>query len=709
MTRQEIGQRFREGYLAFRGRVTGRRIRRVLLVSTIVGTVAITAEAAVRGHLGSAESRLPTALYARPIAWGADEASDEPVPIAPLTGSAIEARIPVTLDELPHSLVQAVLAVEDQRFYEHSGLDLRRIGGALLANIRAGGIAQGGSTITQQLAKNLFLSADRTPLRKLREAALATALELRYDKATILEAYLNEIYLGHDGGRAIHGVGAAARAYFGKDVRRLTLNESALLAAMIQAPNRTTPRRHLDAARDRRNLVLQLMADQGRISRNKAEEAGDARIVSRSPSVGGVDARYFRDAALESIALDLPARGGAVYTTLDARLQRVAQRSVRRGVDRLRLDGVEAALVAIDPRTGEVLAMVGGRDYGQSQFNRATTAKRQPGSAFKPIVALAALERDGAKQPAFTLASMVEDAPLSLRTPRGLWQPSNYDGEFRGPVTLRTALEQSLNVPFARIGIAVGPAKIAREARRLGITSPMPEVPSLALGSAEVTLLELVRAYGVLAAGGSLATTRMVLASAAHGGEYDALGEASTTQVVDPAVAYLVTSALQGVVSRGTGAALQERVETSNLAGKTGTSNDWRDAWFVAYSPTLVVGVWVGYDDGRSLHATGSAAALPIVADFLEAALSEGDAGEFEVPSGITEAQVGGVAGEWSDGCGASEFFLEGTEPQGDGCSQFEIPGIDGIDELRSSLQRRAERFFAQLIEREMEQRRSRR
>ncbi len=709
MTRQEIGQRLREGLLAVRSRVTARRIRLVVLVGTIIGTVAITAEAALRGHLGSPESRLPTALYARPIAWGADEASEEPITIAPLNGMALEARRPVALDELPRSLVQAVLAVEDQRFHQHSGLDLRRIGGALLANIRAGGIAQGGSTITQQLAKNLFLSADRTPIRKLREAALATALELRYDKATILEAYLNEIYLGHDGGRAIHGVGAAARAYFGKDVRRLTLAESALLAAMIQAPNRTTPRRHPDAARDRRNLVLQLMAEQGRISRNKAEGAADARIVSRSPSVGGVDARYFRDAALDGLALKLPARGAAVYTTLDARLQRAAQRSVRRGVDRLRLDGVEAALVALDPRTGEVLAMVGGRDYGQSQYNRATTAKRQPGSAFKPIVALAALEREGGEQPAFTLASMVEDAPLSLRTPHGLWQPSNYDGDFRGPVTVRTALEQSLNVPFVRIGMAVGPARIAREAKRLGITSPMPEVPSLALGSAEVTLLELVRAYGVLAAGGSLAPTRMVLASATHGGEPVALGETSATEVVDPATAFLVTSALQGVVSHGTGAALQGRVEISNLAGKTGTSSDWRDAWFVAYSPTLVVGVWVGYDDGRSLHLTGSAAALPIVADFLEAALSEGDAGEFEVPSGITQAQVGGDPGEWSDGCGASEFFLEGTEPEGDGCWQYEIPEVDGIDEVRDALQRHAERFLAQLITRELEQRRSRR
>ncbi|MDX2262672.1 MAG: PBP1A family penicillin-binding protein [Gemmatimonadales bacterium] len=708
MTRQALVQWLRDRYAAIRPRLTARRIGGTVAVAMMVGTAGIAIEAAIRAHLGPAEARLPTALYARPVPWGAEgEAAESPTPIALLTASALESRRPVTLDDVPESLVQAVLAIEDQRFYQHEGFDVRRIGGAFVANVKAGGIAQGGSTITQQLAKNLFLSADRTPLRKLREVAFATALELRHDKATILEAYLNEIYLGQENGRAIHGVGAAARAWFGKDVSRLSLPESALLAGMIHAPNRHTPTRHPDAARARRNLVLQLMAEQGRITASSARKAQGSRISTRnaSPAIA-VDARHFRDAAVDAMPRSLPKRGAAVYTTLDARLQQAAQRAVRRGLARLPQRGTEAALVAIDPRTGEVLAMIGGRDYSSSQFNRATEAKRQPGSAFKPIVALAALGRSEGDAPAFTLASVVDDAPLSLKTSRGMWQPSNYDGEFRGPVTVRQALEESLNVPFVRIGMAVGPSRIAATAKRLGITSPMPAVPSLALGSAEVSLLELVRAYGVLANGGSLARTQMVLANATT----DAASSApDVTSVVDPATAWLVTSALQGVVDHGTGAGLQERIGYSGMAGKTGTSSDWRDAWFVAYSPTLVVGVWVGHDDGRSLRATGSAAALPIVADFLAEALEQGEAGEFEVPAGITEGRAGLAPGEWSDGCGTTEYFLEGTEPAHQDCYEIEFPDMGELNEIGSALQRRAERLFEALIARGIEQRRGRR
>jgi penicillin-binding protein 1B len=711
MTRQEFVQRLRDRALALRPYLTVRRIGATVAVGMAVGTLFLGTEAMVRARLGRPESRLPTALYSRPVPWGVEEASESsPSPIAPLEGTALEARLPVRLASVPPALVQAVLAVEDQRFYDHDGVDLRRIGGAFLANVKAGGIAQGGSTITQQLAKNLFLSANRTPGRKLRELAFATVLEFRYDKATILEAYLNEIYLGQDGSRAIHGVGAAARAYFGKDVRKLSLAESALLAGMIHAPNRHTPTRHADAARDRRNLVLGLMAEQGRISEAAKERAQGSRIITRPSSVSQVvDGRYFRDAAIASLPSSLPPRGGAVYTTLDARLQQAAQRAVRRGVSRLPLPGVEAALVAIDPRSGEVLALVGGRDYALSQYNRATDARRQPGSAFKPIVALAALGRRGDDAPAFTLASLVDDTPLSLKTPRGMWQPSNYDGDFRGPVTVRTAMEQSLNVPFVRIGLEVGPAKIAATAKQLGITSPMPLVPSLALGSAEVSLLELVRAYGVLANSGSLAATRMVLSTTKRGDAPPSANAASVTNVADPATAWLVTSALQGVVDHGTGAGLQERINTSGLAGKTGTSSDWKDAWFVAYAPNLVVGVWVGYDDGRSLHTTGAGAALPIAGDFLEAAFSESDPDEFERPEGITEGHAGAAPGEWSDGCGTTEYFLEGTEPSEHDCLYIDVPEMPGLDEVRGALQRRAERLLGALIARGFEQRRGRR
>ena len=715
MNRQAMVMRCREALRSLRARVSLRLVILVSLAFAALGTLAIGIEAVLRAKLVVPLDRIPTALYTRPTPWGrgGERRAPPAIAIGTLDGAVMERRVPVELSELPDHLIQAVLAVEDQRFYRHHGLDIRRIGGALLANVKAGGIAQGGSTVTQQLAKNLFLSAGRTPLRKLREAAMAVVLELRHDKAAILEAYLNEIYLGHDGGRPIHGVGGAARYYFGKDARRITLAESALLAGMISAPNRHAPIRNPASARQRRELVLQLMADQGRITRALAARAGRAGIPSRAYPAASVDGRWFRDFA-NAVLSDRfsgrsPARGAAVYTTLDATLQRAAERAVRAGLDRLQTRGVEAALLAIDPTNGEVLAMVGGRDYGVSQFNRATEARRQPGSAFKPVVALAALERQAGRDPAFTLASVIDDEPLRVRTPSGPWQPTNYDRRFRGPVTLREAMEQSLNVPFARIGLELGPQKIVATARRLGITSPLAAVPSLALGSSEVTLMELVRAYGVLAAGGNLATSRAVLGRGRYGDDVTAAGAAMVTRVVDPAVAYLVTSTLEGVVTRGTGRALNELGRFEGVAGKTGTSNDWRDAWFIAYSPSLVVGVWVGFDDGRSMGMTGATGALPIVARFLAEASTEASWDSFEVPSGIAEGYVTLAHHSWTTDCGSREIFLEGTEPSDGRCDSFEIPEWDGLREWGGAQMRRAARMLEELIEQQLERRRSRR
>jgi penicillin-binding protein 1B len=696
-----------------RSRRIFRFLRRLAFASAGLGFLAIGAEAVIRARVDPPASRVPTAVYTRAVPWSRDGDRPDPpaIAIATFDGSPMEARVPVALGELPDHLVQAVLAVEDQRFFAHYGLDLRRIGGALVANLRAGGVVQGGSTITQQLAKNLYLSAGRTPLRKLREVALALVLERRYDKATILEAYLNEIYLGQDGDRAIHGVGAAARYYFGKPAGKLTLAESALLAGMISAPNRTAPPRHPGAARERRDLVLQLMVEQQRISRSTAERASRARVATRPHPAPLVDGRYFRDFIAGTVPGHLPHRGAAVYATLDAALQRAAERAVRTGLDRLRMPGAEAALVAIAPETGEVLAMVGGRDYGASQFNRATDARRQPGSAFKPVVALAALEPREGRVPSFTLASVIQDEPLRVRTPKGPWEPANYDRAFRGPVSFREAMEQSLNVPFARIGLVVGPERIVAAARRLGITSRLQAVPSLALGSSELTLLELVRAYGVFAAAGKLATTRTILGHGRYGHEVEEDGAAWGTQAVDPAVAYLVTSTLQGVVARGTGRALNQdgRWGEEGIAGKTGTSSEWRDAWFVVYSPSLVVGVWVGFDDGRSLHLTGATAALPIAAKFLEQAMPEARSEPFEVPEGITEAYIAAANGSWESGCGQRELFLEGTEPADGGCASFQIGDWRGLREWGLALERRAARYFADLLGNQADQSRSRR
>ncbi len=648
-------------------RLLARRTAKITLIALALGTLGLALEATIRGTLTSPESRAATTLYTRPDRW--DGGRGPPVALGTPSGSPLESRIPVTLSDLPDHLVQAVLAVEDQRFFQHHGLDFRRIGGALFANVRAGGIRQGGSTLTQQLAKNLFLSSSRTVLRKVREAALALALEARYDKGTILEAYLNEIYLGQDGGRPIHGVGAAARYYFGRNVERIGLAESALLAGMIQAPNRYVPDRHPESARERRALVLNLMIDQLRVNGPAARRAAEAALPRREHPTSTLDARWFRDQVQRDVR-SLPSRGVAVYTTMDATLQRAAERAVQAGIRRLRRQapGVEAAVVALDPRTGDLLAMVGGADYGTSQFNRATQARRQPGSAFKPIVALAALERHDDGNPQFTLATMVDDAPLSVRAGGTLWQPANYDGQFHGEVTVREAMEQSLNVPFARIGMQVGAERIVATARRLGIAGPLRPVPSLALGSSEVTLLELARAYGVFAAQGELAASRTVLGSARHGTRLEGVRDPVVTRVADPAATYLVTSTLQGVVTRGTGRALNARGRFEGIAGKTGTSNDWRDAWFVAYSPELVVAVWVGRDDGQSIGMSGASAALPIVAGFLNDIEPEDGWEGPNVPDGIVEATVSAGGEGWYGGCGSTEVFLEGTEPSEQGC-----------------------------------------
>ena len=704
MTWQAISSRARAAMAWLRPRLTRRRVGLAALALLVTGAVAITLEAAIRGRLGPIEARVPTAVYTRPAAWGAGSERAAAVRIGSLADGPDEVRIPAVLDDFPDHLIDAVLAVEDQRFHDHGGLDLRRIAGAMVANVRAGGIAEGASTITQQLAKNLWLDARRTPLRKLREAALAIAVELRHEKAEILEAYLNEVYLGQDGGRAIHGFPAAARHYFDRDVDELSLAESAVLAGMIHAPNRLAPHRHPDDARQRRDLVLRLMQEQYRISGREAERASRGAVRVRMPGRDPIDARYFRDLVRRDQPRGLPARGGALYTALDASLQRAAERAVRQGLDRLRMAEAQAALVAIDPRTGDVLAMVGGRQYGASQFNRAVDARRQPGSAFKPVVALAALGREGDDVPAYTLASVVEDEPISVRTRSGPWQPANYDGTFRGPVTVRQAIEQSLNVPFARMGLELGPERVVATARRLGITSDLRAVPSLALGSSEVTLLELVRSYGVFAAEGLLAPTRTILGHRRGEEEVQASARSAPVQVADPASVFLVTTALEGAVIRGTASGLAGTGYRGDLAGKTGTSNDWRDAWFVAYSPTLVVGVWVGFDDGRSLQHTGASAAVPIASRFLGAVPRQAQRDRFAAPDGVELVHVSQGGNGWFDACGAREYFLEGTAPPDRGCFRFEWPDIelqldgDGND-WRRELRREAQRFLRELAE----------
>jgi penicillin-binding protein 1B len=586
----------------------------------------------------------------------------------------------VQLDELPSHLVDAVLVVEDRRFYEHAGVDVRRLVGAALANLRAGRLAQGGSTLTQQLVKNVFLDSRRTLGRKLREAWLALRLERTHSKREILEAYLNAIYLGQNGSRSVRGVEGAARHYFGKRATELSVAQSALIAGMIRGPGYYSPFRHSDAALNRRNQVLAMLRETGHLSEEAQRRAVAEPLGALARPPETVSAPYFAAALRRELEGDLAGDHAGlgplrVHTGLDPQLQLYAERALRRGLERLEKDfprlrrpsdPLQAALVALDPSSGAVLAHVGGRGWSQTQFDRVTQAQRQPGSLFKAIVALAALGR-GAEQepPAFTLASLLRDEPLEVPTPEGTWRPENQDHQFRGWLTLRSAIEESVNVPMARVGLMLGPQRVIQTARRMGIRADLQAVPSLALGAFEMSPLEVARAYAVLASGGQRVDPLSYLSVRDSQGRLLAENRPRIEPAFDPAEVALVTSALQGVVDRGTGRWLREHGFDGPLAGKTGTTNDSRDAWFAGYTPDLVVVVWVGFDDGRSLGVTGSRAALPIFGEFAQQALGAHGGRPFATPIGVEYARVhaeSGLLAGW--GCGGEEeIFLEGTAP----------------------------------------------
>jgi penicillin-binding protein 1B len=589
---------------------------------------------------------------------------------------------PVRLAEVPLVLINAVLAAEDHRFFDHGGLDARGLLRAAWANLRAGRITQGGSTITQQLVKNRLLESERTLERKVREAWLALVVEWRYPKERILEAYLNEAYLGQRGALALRGVGAAARAYFGKEVHQLSLPEAAVLAGMLRAPNTYSPVASPQRARQRRDVVLARMLELGQISPAQMDAARAQAVRVQVVPVSGQAAPYFADLVRQEVEERFgdfaeSNRGGRIHTTLDLTLQRFAERAVARGLERLEgslprlrraeaTDRLQAVLIALDPATGAIRALVGGRDYALSQFNRAAHARRQPGSAFKPFVYAAALRARG-NGPVFTAASRIDDTPLTLEVNRQPWTPRNYDDVYEGRVSVRRALEQSLNAATVRIALEVGLPAVIEAARGLGIESPMAPVPSLVLGAFEVTPLELARAFAPFANGG-----QRLAAASGLGAVYDGGGRLvdrlapERAPALSPAEAYLMTSLLSGVVTSGTGAAARGLAGTWALAGKTGTTNDGRDAWFVGYTPSLVVLVWVGHDTGEPHGLSAAQAALPLWIDFMRQALDAYAPPPFEVPAGIVFAEVDGANGRLATrSCPLviRETFLAGSEP----------------------------------------------
>lgn len=579
-------------------------------------------------------------------------------------------REPVRLEEVPGELTEAVLAVEDQRFREHPGIDVRRIFGAAVHDLRVGRLEQGASTITQQLVRSYWLEADKTLPRKVREAVMALLLEASHGKEEILEAYLNEVYLGQSGPMSLAGVGVAARHYFGRDVSELGLAESALLAAMIRAPNHYDPFRRPEAARQRRDLVLRLMERQGLIDARRRARAERTELPTRPEARPVNAAPWYVDHVQEELEArysreELQQEGLRIWTALRPRIQDRARTAVRGGLARLealhprlrREEGegrLQAALVAVDPRTGDLLALVGGREWGESQFNRATRARRQPGSLFKPFVLLAALADTASPR---TLATVVSDSSLTMESGGEPWSPQNYDGRQHGRVTLREAVVHSYNVATARLGLEVGLEEVAATGRALGLSGPLRPLPSLSLGAFEATPLEMAGAYASLAGGGLRPRVLSVLSAVGPDGEPLVSAPTTVRRVAPAGPVHLVNRALQGVLEEGTAAAAADLGYEGRAAGKTGTSSGYRDAWFVGYTPDLVTVVWVGFDDGASLGVDGASAALPIWVRFVESL--DRTSGEFPAPSGVSRARIRGPDGDCYE-----ELFLEGTVPE---------------------------------------------
>jgi penicillin-binding protein 1B len=550
------------------------------------------------------------------------------------------ARRQLTFQDIPPVLVQAITSIEDRRFFDHPGLDVLGIARALLRNAGDERLGQGGSTITQQLVKNTYLTPERTLRRKYAEAMLAFTLERRLSKQDIFALYCNEIYLGQRGAIAVRGVDQAARVFFGKDLKDVTLPEAATLAGMIQSPSHYSPVSHSDAARNRRNTVLGTMVRDGFISLEQAAATSQEAlsVADFDPARESV-APYFIDyvnrlspSGTDDSSVAHAQDAHATITTLDLDLQQLAANAIRKQLEQLdkiyKPRGLtpQAALVALDPKTGRVLAMIGGRDYGESQMNRVSDARRQPGSVFKPIVYAAALESG------MSPLTIFKDAPREFTYDRNFkYRPVNYGGGFSmRDVPMRTGLIKSLNVVTVDVAMQTGLVTVANTAEQFGLPRPVP-YPALALGTTEVTPLQIASAYAAFANGGyAIQPNAIAVADSAQ----------QQRRAIQPTTAFMITDMLEGVIDHGTARAARGQVPKTAIAGKTGTS---RDGWFVGYSPNLVCAVWIGFDDNKQLGLTGAEAALPVWTEFMKAAIDlrpELGGKFFDQPAGITIVDV---------------------------------------------------------------------
>lgn len=594
--------------------------------------------------------------------------------IARLYGTGWRPTPPVLLDRLPEHVADAFLAAEDVRFRRHIGIDPIGIVRAAFRNVRAGGIAEGGSTIPQQIVKQRYLTNERTWRRKFVEVILAIVLDVRLSKDELLELYLNDVYLGHYRGEPVLGIDEASRLYFDKPPRQLRLDEAALLAAMIRAPNRDTPEKRPDIARARRDAILAVMRDRDWIDDDELAKAKNHDVdVTR----GALPERPFpyyiralRSEVVKEVGMRPVLAGGlTIVCEMDRDAQRAAERAASRGADRLqsryrwireqsRQDPLQVAILSVDPRSGGIRALVGGTNFRRSPFDRTTAMRRQPGSAFKTFAYLAAIASKKA-----TTSSLLLDAPLKVElSGDDVWEPQNYDEGFRGRVTLRESFERSLNVPTVRLTQDVGVRRVAKTAETFGFHD-VEAIPALPLGVGEVSMRELTAAYTAFPNLGERVEPFLLRSVKDRRGKTLFEHEVKKKRVVDASSAYVVHTLLRGVVRRGTATRLK-RYDLGFVAGKTGTTNDYRDAWFVGYTADVVSTVWVGFDRGAPLRLSSSEAALPIWGAYMSDTPHK--PANPAAPPGVTFRDIDPESGMlWRDGCPGPirEVYLDGTAP----------------------------------------------
>lgn len=610
----------------------------------------------------------------------------EPLLIGGLYPAHNEDRILIKLDQVPPYLIETLVAVEDRDFFSHLGVSPKSIARAVWVNASAGQMRQGGSTLTQQLVKNFYLTSERTLSRKLTEAMMAVLLELHYEKEDILEAYLNEVFLGQDGQRAVHGFGLASQYFFNQPLAELQLDQVALLVGMVKGPTYYNPRRHPERTLARRNLVLDLLAEQGVVSVEQAAAAKQKPLGvtargtlanSSYPAFLDLVKRQLRQDYQES---DLTEEGLRIFTSFDPIIQLKAEAALADTFKRLDgrkgVDEVQAAMVVSNPETGEVQALVGSRQPRFAGFNRALDAQRPIGSLIKPAIYLAALERPSQ----YTLTSWLEDEPISVKGRDGqVWQPQNYDRKAHGTIYLYQGLASSYNLSTARLGLDLGVPTVLKTVERLGVEQNWPAYPSMLLGAGGMTPIQVTGMYQTLANGGFNTPLRGIRSVLTAEGEPLKRYPFQIQQRFDPGAIYLVQEAMQRVMREGTGRSVYGQLPAGlNLAGKTGTSNDSRDSWFAGFSQDLLAVVWLGRDDNGPTPLTGASGALQVWASFMRQA--DPMSLEAPMPENVTLAWVDAYTGEGSDaGCpnAVQMPYIRGSQPaSGASCGGQEAGGV---------------------------------